>query len=483
VNPKEAEERLFDYVADRLGPVHRDEVRDILERDPALSRTAANLAFARNRLVLLDGLADLDAAILEEAPPEPAKSARPEDAGSAPEAKKQPPWPVFAAGLLVVVVGIGALILLSGPSGPRAEKKERPKVRASVPPKTDRPSRPVRQPEDDVRPSPPEERPDRPVRPTAVKPGVEMLLPRYMKSPSQAVLERVWEALSEKPSGAAGIRLRIGSLPDGKNKVLLVLALAAANDDFEVRNLLATLLRTASSPDLRRAAAGSLGHVPGKESVAVAATDRLSVKAGRIDEPERRRILLDAAAAERDPEVLGTLVRLVAPSRELDESIGDRLFELARSENADLRRAAIDGLRSGKSDDVRVLKTLIADTAIPARERALLVPAAVDGLPFLQNLIDGSSELEIRVAAAGALSKLPYKGVRDVEAGIFENPDYPREVRLAALNSLAASSQARAKQLATKAAESDADEEIQKAAKELLRAWNPKPAEGEQEGR
>jgi len=264
-------------------------------------------------------------------------------------------------------------------------------------------------------------------------------------------------------------------------RIALILALAPANGDGEVRHRLQTLMKGDGSAAVRRAAAAALGHVPGKDQGRVAANRRFSVRAGVIEDSDLRGQLLDAAAAERDPAVVGTLIRLLGPSRVLDATIEDRLVELAHSPDASLRAAAIDGLRAGSGGGGSVLDRLIADEKIPAADRAKLVPAWARGangeidVARVYRLIDGTGDKQVRAAAVRALSGINGQAVVSKVIGLARDTVQDREIRLAALGVLAAAALKDAGRALEGLAETEADATIRNAAKELLRARKPDP--------
>jgi len=198
VNPAEAQEKLFPYVEGRTGPADTDAFETVMERDASLRRAVANVRFLRDRLSRLRDRVKPDPALLDIAPPTPEK--KPENVGEAAEptgGRERPiPTSLLAAGLVIVLGGVGLLVFLAGngkpePNGESATKTVNREPGVARPAKTDVPRPPVSEP---ARPPGPE----RPVRPTAVKPSVEMLIPRLLLEPSQARLEAVWAALTER---------------------------------------------------------------------------------------------------------------------------------------------------------------------------------------------------------------------------------------------------------------------------------------------
>ena len=215
MNPAEAQEKLFPYVEGRTGPADTEAFETAMERDPALRRAVTNVRFLRDRLSRLRDRVKPDPALLDIAPPTPEK--RPEKARQETEpagGRERPiPTSLLAAGLVIVLGGVGLLVFLAGdgkpePDGESATETVKREPGGARPAKTDVPLPPVAEP---ARIPDPE----RPARPTAVKPSVEMLIPRLLLEPSQARLEAVWAALAERPDRASAIYSRI---PTAKNE-------------------------------------------------------------------------------------------------------------------------------------------------------------------------------------------------------------------------------------------------------------------------
>jgi len=488
MNPREAEERLGAYVAGRLGPADTAAFETVMERDPALRRTVANHRFLRDRLSRLRDRVNPDPALLAAAPapaPSKKKKKKKEKDRPAPTGAGERPLPftLLAIGLVIVVAGVGGMVFFLGDGAP--EPAEAPATGTTKQVPAGRDEQPearevVRKPTTD--PAKPSE-PKTPVRPTAVKPGVEMLIPRLLLDPSQARLEGIWAALAERPERASAIYSRIPMVKKEDQKVTLILALATANREPEVRHRLLTLLESDGSASIRRAAAAALGHVPGKGHPRVEAARRLSVRAGLIEDAELRQQLLAAAATERDPAVVGTLIRLLGPSRSRDATIDDLLFELAHSPDASLRAAAIDGLRAGADGNVAMLERLIEDDKIPVGDRARLVPTYVEGangevsLERLFRLIDGGADKEIRAAAVRVLTVVGTQAAVSKAILVLRNTSLDRVIRLAAAGVLAASPLKDAVRALEGVAGSEADEAVRGAVEELLRARGLKSAE------
>ncbi|MEN8149499.1 MAG: hypothetical protein ABFS86_06730, partial [Planctomycetota bacterium] len=425
-----------------------------------------------DRLRRFAGVVQPDAELLG-APPPPTEPA----ARSLPASK-------LALGLVVVLAGLGLLVLLSDGDAPVIEEDPVEIGAAPVPdePETKPPSVPTQPETAEPKKAP---GPVKPVRPTAVKPGVAMLLPSLLTAPSQIRLERVWAALEENPRQASAILTRLPNVTKEGHRIALLLALAGANGDSVVRDRLFGELRESGSAAVRRAAGAALGHVPGKDHAEVKATRTLSVRAGVIEDESLRTRLLEAAAAERDPAVLGTLIRVLGPSRARDRAIDERLYELARSPSAGLRQAAIDGLRAGNEGDNRVVGRLIEDPAIPAADRAKLVEAYArhedpgETLGRLSGLIDRAEEPEIRAAAVRALRPLKTEGAHRKALAVLANAGNDRRVRLAALGVVAAEGSGESRRTLRGISEGDGDEAVRTAAKELLRTLSPeKDADG-----
>jgi HEAT repeat protein len=474
---REAKERLIAFASGELPPADRRAIDDLIVNDERFrqeaSGTLGNCRLLADRLGRLSGLFEVDPAVLEAAPePEPKKEARP--AAAPPKAL------LLGIAAAVLAAGVGGWFLFKGDGEPPAdvagtaaavrEEPEKEPDREPPPEKVDRPE--WKEPE-----SEPETK--REPRPVTVKPGVAMLLPRLIRSPSQAGLERAWAALREKPQSVSIVTTRIPTVADETKRAALVLVLAALNDERGVRADLAEILRTDSSPMVRRAAAGALGHVRGNYVETVRATTRLSVRAGKLTDAEQRQSLVHAAGEERDPTVIAVLILMLGPSQSEDRGITERLLELTRSPNADLRRAAIASVASGARTEV--VEDLVNDTAIPAKDRAPLVAMMVQrrlaGVVQLQRLIESSREEEIRVAAVEALPLIVVKGWIPVAIGVLENTRETRAVRLAALGVVGARSDKRCVAAIRKAAEADVDESVRAAAKEMLRAKAPKKKE------
>ena len=489
MNPAEAGEKLFAFVSGRLGPADRAAFATAMERDPALRRSVANLRLLRDRLSRLRDRVDPDPTLLTAAPEAPAaKKSKGEKAEPVGPRERPIPVSLLVVGLVIVLAGVGLLVFLGGDGEPDPAEQAAAKT-ARREPEEKKPKAP-----DEKRPLIPEpvktDEPRRPVRPTAVKPGVEMLLPGLIQNPSQARLEAIWAALGEKPERASAIYSRIPSAKKEGPRIALILALAPANADPEVRHRLLALLRSDGSPTIRAVAAGALGHVAGADHPKVAVARQFSVRAGIIEDAELRGQLLDAVAAERNPAVVGTLIRLLGPSRARDGTIEDRLVELAHSPEPSLRSAAIDGLRAGSGGSPAVLEKLIDDEKIPVADRARLVaPWALAGRKEpdpekLYRLIDGVAPTAIRAAAVQALGDVPGQNVVSRVIGIARDTAQDREVRLAALRVLASTPLKDAGRALEGIADTETeDEAIRNAAAELLRARNPKTVEKDEKER
>ena len=434
----------------------------------------ANLRFLSDRLARLADVVEPDASKLEA----PGKSVKRKPDPEPDSISRPLPAAKLALGLVVVLCGIGAMVFFAGDGGTPVEEGPRAEEVADV--------RTPDEEEPDLLPvrseTPETARPtaeNRPVRPTAVKPGVAMLLPSLLTKPSQIRLERVWTALEENPRQASAILLRLPDVEDDELRIALLLALAGANGESDVREKLLAELQGSGSPAVRGAAAAALGHAPGEDHLPVKAARGLSVKAGVIEDETLRAKLIASASTERDPGVLGTLIRLLGPSRGRDREIDERLFELARSPSAGLRQAAIDGLRAGREGDQRVLGRLIEDAEIPAEDRAKLVATyarhedSSEALARLTGLIDRAEAVDIRVAAVAALRPLKTEEARRKARAVLEDTSNDRRIRIAALGVIAdEGSEAGLKALREFAAGDD-DGAVKAAAKELIRTLSP----------
>jgi hypothetical protein len=472
---REAKERLIAFAAGELPPADRTAIDDLLVSDEKFRREASgtlgNCRLMADRLGRLRALVEVDTAVLDEAPgPEPKTESRTEAASPKPL--------ILAIAAAVVAAGVGGWFLFRD-DGEKADGV--PGTAATVREEigTDPADGPVGKPTatDEPETARPEVETDTPKvpRPVTVKPGVAMLLPRLIRNPNQANLERIWAALREKPESASSVTSRIPGVTDEKKRAALVLVLAALNDDRTARATLGEILRTDSSALVRRAAAAALGHVPSKDGVKIPATGRLSVRAGKITDAAQRESLLHAAGEERDPAVVAVLVRMLGPSQPEDPGITDRLLELTRSKDADLRRAAISAVTAGAK--VEVIQDLVNDTAIPVKDRVPLVAGLArtdrhsqSGLMRLQRLIDGAAEKEIRIAAVEALPSVIVKGWPPIAIRVLGNTGEERDVRLAALGVVEKLGDDKSAVAAIKAAEGDSDEAIRAAAREIVRA-------------
>lgn len=468
---REARERLIAFASGELPPADRQAIDDLIVSDEAFRKEASgplgNCRLLADRLGRLSGLVEVDPSVLEAAP-EPVPKPEPRTA----TALSKPLLTGIVAAVLAA--GVGGWFLLKGDGEPppdvagteaavREETEQEPD-RDPPPEQVERPEEKQPEPEPEDKTGP---------RHVTVKPGVAMLLPRLIRSPSQAGLERVWAALREKPQSVSIVTTRIPTVTEERKRAALVLVLAALNDDRSVRADLKEILRTDSSPLVRRAAAGALGHVRDKDAEMVRATTRLSVRAGKLTDVEQRQSLLHAAGEERDPAVIAVLIRMLGPSQSEDRGITERLLELTRSKDAGLRQAAIASVASGARTEV--IEDLVNDAAIPARDRAPLVvglaKGGADGIARLQRLIESSTDKEIRVAAVQALPKVVIKGWFPVVVKVFRNTREDRDVRLAALGVIeAAGADKRALAAIREAAEGDADPAVREAAKEIVRA-------------